>query len=296
MIVFILRPLISTLLGWIWGAISFWIIPTNFFNVFQFTGLDWIDFLIGCFIYIFIIFSCICGILIAAGIEDEFRRDSDIQQFVLSILLLPFVLIGIGFSNLYILSNKAIFLILVLGSTIIFCFLTTVLDFVQVATLGSESLYTINIFTDHASYTLGHLTGNVIYTKSFLSWIKEDQIYISSFFDYWLYSLNASIGGYRVSGFGHFVARVFNLICSILYFILGYFTIISTLNNSLDNLGGIKSIQEAIEINKSILRLERFLSNVISSLVIFVLFRLIFWWVSQGSLVNISVTQIILLG
>lgn len=284
-VIFLIRPIsksIGLVMSWVGQQVGFWINPTNFISMYHLTGIGWLDFVVGGAIWLFMLICVGFGGLIFYGIQEEpeIRAiQAKVTLFSFRILFLPFSLVGIAASPIYLLNNIKIFRFLFFVFTIIFCFLTTIFDFLQVVHLGSQSSLSINLFTDQPYYV-----GNVIYTQSFIDWIKQDNVSISNFLDYWLYSLKASLLGYRIESQLSLVALIFNTIFSILYFSLGYFLLLNTVESQFSSPEG-QYLQDSTKAN---LKSVRLVSNLISLLIIGVLLNFIFWWLLKGSSVKIN--------
>ncbi|TVU51995.1 MAG: hypothetical protein EA414_19900 [Arthrospira sp. PLM2.Bin9] len=90
------------------------------------------------------------------------------------------------------------------------CFLSTFLDYLAIEAGLDVS---VNIFSDRIIKDIEEVTS----IQSMVDWIAEDQVSINNFWQYWFYSLRASILGIRFKGIYQFFAFNVNIIASILF-------------------------------------------------------------------------------
>ena len=282
LVFFILRPF--TL--WI-QELSSLLTSGNLLEI-QITGIKWLDIILRVFIAIPVILIVGLWQVLANADDPEIRKIKGIPGTIFwNIIWGSFISIGYGIQSwVYRFGSRPAF-ILIVPLALFLCFFNTLLDYQSLVSLVisgvSDSPY-MDIFTDR---TVNYIK-NTTYIAEFVKWATQDTVAINNFFDYWFYTLRASILGFRFEGIWQWlVAFPINVAASIWYFWLGFLHI----------LAGITT--EKIEIDDELkLRInhrnQKIPNNRMGAVLFSILLSLILFlsqlgWVTTGSKVNLAV-------
>ncbi|XZN96097.1 MAG: ABC transporter substrate-binding protein [Microcoleus sp.] len=267
-LLFIVRPFfaffqeLSTNISW-----------ENILNLTKITGIWWLDIIIA--IVPFIVINLTIKAFFE-GIEGHPGIIGLLFQIFWHIVLASFLCLGAGAAPLcYVIGIAAVDL-LICPFVIVLCFLNTILDYGNlISNLSSgisQSIY-IDIFTD----TTIKFIKNVAYVNDFTDWMRQDGVTINNFFDYWWYSLRASVLGFRLDGFWQWlIAFPVNIIASITYFVLSFKFTFNGLRDEINRRGISQNTNTVV--------------FPLAFLMIAILGFIGFWWITAGSQVKLAVS------
>jgi branched-chain amino acid transport system substrate-binding protein len=256
----------------------------------QITGIGWLDIILRIIIAISLIIVVGLWKLLENADEPEINKIKGIPgQLVWNIIWSSFISIGYGLQPFLDRFGSGFAIIITVPLALFLCFFNTILDyhnFVSLVISGvSDSPY-MDIFTDRK---IIKYINNTTYIAEFVKWATQDAVVIHNFFDYWFYTLRASILGFRFEGIWQWlVAFPINVVASIWYFYLGCIHILNGMNT------------EKIDLDEEALRLRISLRNqkipnsnlgivMLSIVLSLILFFHQFGWITTGSKVNLAV-------
>ncbi|WP_445250769.1 MORN repeat-containing protein [Microcoleus sp. OTE_8_concoct_300] len=225
LVFFILRPLT------LWTEVVFSQLTSGNLLEIQITGIEWLDIILRVLIVIPVIIIVGLWQVLANADDPEIRKIKGIPgTIVWNIIWGAFISIGYGIQSWVYRFGYLPAVIIIVPTTLFLCFFNTILDYQNLVSLViyrvSDSPY-MDIFTDRAVKYIN----NKIYITEFVKWTTQDAVAINNFFDYWFYTLRASILGFRFEGIWQWlVAFPINVIASIWYFCLGYLHILAGIN------------------------------------------------------------------
>lgn len=190
------------------------------------TGIEWLDNILRVFIAIPLIIVVGIWHLLDNADDPEIRKIKGIPgTIVWNIIWSSFISIGYGIQSWVYRFGYLPAVIIIIPIALFLCFFNTILDYQSFVSIViyrvSDSPY-MDIFTDR---TVKYMN-NKIYITEFVKWTTQDAVAINNFFDYWFYTLRASILGFRFEGIWQWlVAFPINVAASIWYFHLGYYHI-----------------------------------------------------------------------
>ncbi|OAB56982.1 hypothetical protein AY600_01775 [Phormidium willei BDU 130791] len=136
-----------------------------------------------------------------------------LNKYVFQYICLAFFSSGKGFNSIYLSLGANSAYVIIFPVIFGICFFSTFLDYLAIQAGLDVS---VNIFSDRIIEDMEE----VISIQSMVGWMAEDQVSIDSFWQYWFYSLRATILGIRFEGWTQWViAFPVNLIASILFLI-----------------------------------------------------------------------------
>ncbi|CAD5939989.1 Leucine-specific-binding protein [Planktothrix tepida] len=253
----------------------------------QITGIGWLDIILRPIIFIIVSIFALIWYALQNADDPEIRKIRGIpEQFVWNIIWGAFISIGYGLQPwVYRLGVRSTLIILPL--TFFLCFFNTILDYQNLVSLvisGVSDTPYMDIFTDR---TVNYIK-NKTYIAEFVKWATQDAVAINNFFDYWFYTLRASILGFRIEGIWQWlVAFPVNVAASIWFFCLGCGYIFAGINT--------KTIEIDEELNLRINPLNQKIHNgsslvlLLSLILSLILFLSQLGWVTTGSKVNLAV-------
>lgn len=256
---------------------------------FNFTGVGWLDNVVIPFIFIGIFFLVSKSIIHMVSQFLDPIKNFFLQIFV-TLIYLSFGILGSFFGTTgFFLGNQAIYLILV-PLVLCVCFLNTIFDyhtFSNAIHSGNINYVFINIFSEVFSEKFGG-KGEIVQANSVINWIVQDDVSVNNFFDYWYYSLRASILSFRFEEKTQFIAFIVNSLASILFFILGYSVAVNSYNES------VKETLKTLNIDVNKLPKSNDISKILAFLIAIILSSFGFWWIFAGSTTNLSTIPTIL--
>ncbi|MEG4317336.1 MULTISPECIES: hypothetical protein [unclassified Microcoleus] len=225
LVFFILRPFT------LWTEEVFSMLTSGNLLEIQITGIEGLDIILRVFLVIAVILIVGLWQILANADEPEIRKIKGIPGTIFwNTIWAAFISIGYGIQSWVDRFGYLPAVIIIVPTTLFFCFFNTILDyqnFVSLVIYRVSDIPYIDIFTDRAVKYIN----NKIYITEFVKWTTQDAVTINNFFDYWFYTLRASILGFRFEGIWQWlVAFPINVAASIWYFCLGYLHILVGIN------------------------------------------------------------------
>lgn len=225
LVFFILRPFM------LWTDEVFSMLTSGNLLEIQITGIEGLDSILRVLLVIPVILIVGLWQLLANADEPEIRKIKGIPgTIVWNTIWAAFISIGYGIQSWVYRFGYLPAVIIIVPTTLFFCFFNTILDyqnFVSIVIYRVSNSPYIDIFTDRAVKYIN----NKIYITEFVKWTTQDAVTINNFFDYWSYTLRASILGFRFEGIWQWlVAFPINVAASIWYFRLGYLHVLAGIN------------------------------------------------------------------
>lgn len=152
-----------------------------------------------------------------------------LNKYVFQYIRLAFFYAGKGFHSIYLFLGDYPGYIIIFPVIFGICFFSTFLDYLAIEAGLDVS---VNMFSDRIVEDMEEVTS----VQSMIGWIAQDQVSINNFWQYWYYSLRASILGVRFEGWSQWiVAFPINIIASVIFLIF-------SMNQAMYGILGFKTI------------------------------------------------------
>lgn len=165
-------------------------------------------------IIILIILRIIFAVLKAVLEEAWGEIESALSKYFMQYVCLAFFHVGKGFHSIYRVLGIYPGLIVIFPVILGVCCFSTFMDYLAIQASLDVS---INMFSDRIVEDMEE----VVSVQSMIGWIAQDQVSVSNFWQYWFYSLRATILGIRFEGWTQWLAFLVNVAASILFLNFG---------------------------------------------------------------------------